>query len=300
MYNLALVYPYILMLLFISFVLLQLQLSLCRLNQQIKQLLNSLLLHRRHTRAHSNRKMVLDHRARQVKLTTGVNRIVQLLRAAVDLLLAVPTHSERDEAKVRLCEDGEQVRSGDELGLEGLAERDAALDVGLQAADAVGAQDEPQLERAEAAAQGDLPVAVVSDELVVAVLVAQVVRFDAEGVDEVAALADPDGGAVKGREHPLVRVQVEGMEVGDGFGQGLVFVEDERGSGVGCVDVDPDLAWLAGSRCQGAGNALEIVNGADVCRAQGGSQVEWLKSLGLELVELRSQSLTRHGEALLF
>lgn len=297
MYNFALIYPD---LIFSSSGLLQLQLSLSRLNQQIKQLLNSLLPHRRHTRTHSNRKMLLDHRARQVKLATGINRIVQLLRAAVDLVLAIPAHPERDEAEMRLCEDGEQVWPGDELGLEGLAERDAALDVGLQAADAVGAQDEPQLERAEAAAEGDLPVAVVGDELVVAVLVAQVVRLDAEGVDEVAALADPDGGAVKGREHPLVRVEVEGVEVGDGLGQGLVFVQEERGAGVGCVDVDPDLAWLAGSRGQCAGDALEVVDGADVCRSQGGGQVEWLESFGLELVKLRGQSLARHGEALLF
>lgn len=70
------------------------------------------------------------------------------------------------------------------------AQMDVVADMGFQAVDAVGAQDEPDLEGAEAAAEGDLPVAVVGDEAGVGEVVAEVGGGDGEGVGEVAAAFD--------------------------------------------------------------------------------------------------------------
>lgn len=73
-------------------------------------------------------------------------------------------------------------------------------------AEALGAetaQDEPELEGAEAAAEGKVPVAVVDDGAGVGVGGAQEGRGDVEG-GEVRAGADPEGGGVKVDEAPLV------------------------------------------------------------------------------------------------
>jgi hypothetical protein len=68
---------------------------------------------------------------------------------------------------------------------------------------AEAAQDEPELEGAEAAAEGEVPVAVVDDGAGVGVGGAQEGRGDVEG-REVRAGADPEGGGVKVDEAPLV------------------------------------------------------------------------------------------------
>lgn len=67
---------------------------------------------------------------------------------------------------------------------------DVVANVGFQAGDAVGAQDEPDLEGAEAATEGDLPVAVVGDEAGGGEVVTEVGGGDGEGVGEVTAAFD--------------------------------------------------------------------------------------------------------------
>ena len=113
-------------------------------------------------------------------------------------------------------------------------------EVGAHALHAVGADDEPDLEAAEAPAQRDLPVAVVGHEAALAVGVAQVGGRDGEGVDEVLALPDVEEGGVEVGEEPFVHVCVEGVEGGEGGGVVFVLGEDEGDAGVGGVDVDPD------------------------------------------------------------
>ena len=68
-----------------------------------------------------------------------------------------------------------------------------ARDVGAQALGAVVADDEPELEGAEAPAERHVPVAVVDDRARVGRLVAQVFGQDAERVDQRGAVGDPEG-----------------------------------------------------------------------------------------------------------
>jgi len=79
--------------------------------------------------------------------------------------------------------------------VEELAELDVLADVGSETGGAVGAEDEPDLQGAEAPAEGDLPVAVVGDEAGGGEVVAQVGRGDGEGVGEVAAALDVEAAA---------------------------------------------------------------------------------------------------------
>lgn len=248
----------------------------------------------------TNGKLAINHRSSQVDFARRIERLVQCLGNLVDHLLVRSLDTERKEAKPRFREDGVQVRARGNLGLELLGQHDAVADVGLQARYAVGAHDEPQLQRAESAAQRDLPVAVVGDEVAIAELVAQVGRLDAQRRDEVAAAADPDGGAVKGGEHPLVRVEVERVEAAKVRGQRLVLVEQQRGAGVGGVDVHPDFA-VAGGLVVGEGvrDAGKVVDGADVGGAEGGGQVKGLEAPGAQLGQLGRQRGARHGEAAL-
>ena len=74
--------------------------------------------------------------------------------------------------------------------MEELAEPDVVSDVGFEAVGAVGAEDEPDLQGAEAPAEGDLPVAVVGDEAGGGEVVAQVGGRDGEGVGEITAALD--------------------------------------------------------------------------------------------------------------
>ena len=76
--------------------------------------------------------------------------------------------------------------------MEQLPQLDVLADVRLEAGDAVGAEHEPDLEGAEAAPQGDLPVAVVGDEAGLGVVVAEVGGGDREGGGEVSAAFDKE------------------------------------------------------------------------------------------------------------
>lgn len=277
-----------------------------------------LLAHRRRARRHANRQLPIHDGARQVHLPTRVQRLVQRLGALIHLRLIRPDHAKRQQREPRFRKHGEQVRPRAQFAVERRAEVHAALDMRAQTAHAVAAQDEPQLEGAEAAAERDLPVAVVGDEVRVGELVAQVRGLDAEGRDEVGAGPHPHGGAVKRREQPLVRVEIEGVEVGERRRKVLVFFEDERGAGKRGVDVHPDftrrgLRSSSSSRIavgggSGGGSGLEVgrqsgrdagkvVDGADVRRAERRRDIKRLEPFGAELVELGLQCRARHGVA---
>ena len=78
----------------------------------------------------------------------------------------------------------------------------------LQAFHAIVADHEPQLQRAEAAAELNVPVAIVDHRARFRGLVAQVFRQNAQRLDERLAVGDPEAVAVEVGEHPLMRIEV--------------------------------------------------------------------------------------------
>ena len=78
-------------------------------------------------------------------------------------------------------------------------------------ADAVDAQREPQLERAEAPAEGDLPVAVVDDRAGLAGRGPEVLGQDRQRAEQRGPVGHPEQVAVEVHAHPLVRVGAVGV-----------------------------------------------------------------------------------------
>lgn len=219
-------------------------------NQDLKVLDDVLFFYEWRCRAVSHGKDAAHDGARQEDRALIVDRIVRRLGESVLFLerggLVLALELEHGEGKSRTRHDLEEVAPRlDQLG-KLFAQADVLADMRLQALDAVGANDEPDLEAAEAPTEGDLPVAVVGHEARVGVVVAQDGEGDAQGLDEPAALADPEHAAVKVGQEPLVQVGVEAVEAVKVRGQVLVLGADEGDARVGGVDVDPDLSWAGG------------------------------------------------------
>lgn len=94
-----------------------------------------------------------------------------------------------------------------DLVQELLGQVDLAPDVRAQPLLPVQAHDEPHLERAKPPPQRDVPVAVVWDSALKAVL--QVERVHVEGVYDGGGVSHPHARAVKVHQQPLVRIEVE-------------------------------------------------------------------------------------------
>ena len=102
--------------------------------------------------------------------------------------------------------DDLQARVLSHESLELFGELHVAADVGLDAADAVQTQDEPQLQRTEAATQCQGPVAEVRQ--------GYFGRFEVRGVNLVSRcqetrVANPERATVEVDQHPLVGVEAE-------------------------------------------------------------------------------------------
>src|SRR5579862_8131496 len=83
----------------------------------------------------------------------------------------------------------------------------------LQAFDTIVTQDEPQLERTEAPAERNLPIAIINHSARFRRLVAQVFGQHAQGLDERLPVRNVEDIAIEVGEHPLVRV--EAVAVGE-------------------------------------------------------------------------------------
>ena len=81
--------------------------------------------------------------------------------------------------------------------MEELAEPYVIAYVGSEAVGTVRAEDEPDLQGAEAASEGDLPVTVVGDEAGGGEVVAQIRGGDGEGVGKIAAALDIEAAAMR-------------------------------------------------------------------------------------------------------
>ena len=109
---------------------------------------------------------------------------------------------------------------------------------------AVVAEDQPEFQRPEPAAEGDVPVAVVEDLAGFRSPVLQVFGRHRERPGERAAVAHPEGVAVEVGEQPLVGVETVG--VGE-LHAGLQVSElgtQERGAGHGGVHMEPQAVFL--------------------------------------------------------
>ena len=106
-----------------------------------------------------------------------------------------------------------------------------------------GAQQEPQLERPEAATERDAPVAQVAHLAVLRG--AQVARVGAHHAHQVLRVADVVGGEVEPRAHPLVRVEDDGVGALHALPHPAVLRADHGRAGERRVDVEPEAVALA-------------------------------------------------------
>ena len=167
-----------------------------------------------------------------------------------------------------------------------LRERDVLAQQRPQPLRAVAAQHPPQLQRAEAAPERDVPVAVVDHLAGVAGGVAQVRPGDRERVDQRLAIGHPQHVAVEVREQPLVRV--ERVAIG-ALGAALavaVLLAEHRRAGPGGVDVVPE-AVLAGDVRDGR----DRVDGAGAGRADGARDDRGMQAVGAVLLDRARERL---------
>ena len=111
--------------------------------------------------------------------------------------------------------------------------------VGLQAADAVMADDKPELERSKAAAEGDLPITIVEDRAGVTGFVAQVFGRDGERVGKGVPVADEEAVAIKVCEQPLVSIEAKRVGIFNTVDDGAKFRADRGGTCMGGIDMQP-------------------------------------------------------------
>ncbi|KAI6757493.1 hypothetical protein HG531_003318 [Fusarium graminearum] len=188
--------------------------------------------------------------------------------AVIHLTFICAVDPHRDETKPRRCEYGKNVSARGKLGLQTIAKLDAVAN----------------LERAEASTKRDLPVAVISNELVIAELVAQIGWLDAESLDEPSTTTHPDGRAVKGGEKPLV-----GM---------VVLLENECRACVGSVDVHPDFLGRVKGWLESLNDTLKVIDGAYISGAKRGSQEKGLEATRTQVFDGSSQSLALERKAI--
>jgi len=160
--------------------------------------------------------------------------------------------------------------------LELLGQRHVIADVLLQAPDAVCPEDEPKLERPEAATQWDAVVAVVHSAQV---LVAQVQGIHIERALQVHHIPYPQGGGIEVRQKQLVGVRVEGVGVLQSGREDPHLGQDEGVARVGAVHVQPNAGHLAAHLA----NLRDVVEGAAAGGAHGGHHEEGRQS-GVHIV----------------
>ena len=163
----------------------------------------------------------------------------------------------------------------------------------LQAFDAVVADHEPQLQRAEAASQLNVPVAVVDDCSRFGGLIPQVFRQDAQGLNQRLAVGDPEAVAVEVGEHPFMRIEVVAVGEFDAALQVAEFRAEHGGARHGRVHMQPQIVLAAdfadrGDRVHGVGRS-RAHRGAHHARSQSGAAVR---------VDLARQGVRAHGEIL--
>ena len=238
--------------------------------------------------AQAQRVVAVQHGVGQVELTAAVEPLQQ---AAVGVVAGLEAKADQVQRRGR----GQlEARVVPHPGGELLGQLDVAPHVMLQTLHAVVADDEPQLERPEAPAKLNVPVAVVEDRARLGGLVLEVLRQDAQRAQEAGALGHPEAVAVEVGPHPLVRV--EGVAVGQlqAVLQAAKLRAERGRAAHGRVHVEPHIlgpADLADSphriHCVGRGGADR---GTDEAGQQPG------RAVGCNLLR---QRVGPHGEVLI-
>src|ERR1700757_1191800 len=109
-----------------------------------------------------------------------------------------------------------------------------------QAIYSVVTNHKPQLERAEAPPEGDLPVAVIDDGTRFGGLVAQVLREDAESLDQGLAIGNVEAIAIEVGEHPLMWVEAVAVCKFETTMEVAKFGAERGGARHGGIDMQPD------------------------------------------------------------
>jgi len=170
-------------------------------------------------------------------LAPGVHAIQEFLVQGVELRFgAAVVHPKTDEAQVDRGEDFE-IRMRFEPFLEQPGQPDMLPDHGPDALDAVGTEDKPQLEGAEPAPELNSPVPVVADLGIHAGF--QVFGVDLERPDERARILDEIGRTVEIGQHPLMRVEDEGIRLFDAVQDPAFLGADGSRSGISGIDMEP-------------------------------------------------------------
>src|SRR5579885_1713053 len=85
----------------------------------------------------------------------------------------------------------------------------------LQALNPVMPDHEPQLKRSKTPSQLDMPIPVIDDGSRLGRLIPQILRQDAEGLDESSSVRHPETTAIEICSHPLMRIEIVAVGVFD-------------------------------------------------------------------------------------
>ena len=190
--------------------------------------------------AETDRERAVDARVGEEKRAAFVETIEQALVQRVDRRAVAGAGrpiAKAEQAQRRRRHDLEVVAARHLAG-ELPRQLDVLADASAQPLDAVAANHEPQLQRPEAAAERDSPVAVVDDTVVGGGL--EVLGHDPEGTHQRAGIAHEVRRAVEVGGQPLVRVEHEAVDGLDAVDHPAVLGHDQGAAGPRRVDVQPD------------------------------------------------------------
>eukprot|EP01137_Pigoraptor_chileana_P014382 Opistho-2@68940 len=227
----------------------------------------------------------LEHSVHHVQLGTAVDRVEESAVKIVGTLYA-ETHEPESGRRWQL----KAVVLADER-LEDRGQAHVLANVALHSLDTVCPHHKPQLERAEPPSQGNLPVAVVSDESRLRGGVFQVLRVDGEALHEGIAVLDPQSGAVEIDKKTLVGIEVERIGKLHAHGGVAVLWAYKGASRIRSIHVKPELVGAANSSHRG-----NVIHGARIRRAECCADEERNESLRNILAHGSLEKLSRHAE----
>src|SRR5437879_31475 len=115
----------------------------------------------------------------------------------------------------------------------------------LQAFNPVVADHEPELQRAEPPSQLYVPVAVVNHRSRLRGLIPQILRQNAQGLNQRLSIGYPEAAAIKVRAHPFMRVEIVAVGQVDAVLKMTKLETDHRSPRHGGVELAPLVILLA-------------------------------------------------------
>ena len=169
---------------------------------------------------------------------------------------------EGKQRQERLGDDFE-IRFGGKALRQILRPGDMVADHRPQAFEAVIAQQEPELQRAEAAAERHRPFRIVDDAVMA--MGAQIFGLDRQRADQRFRLAHELDGAIELRAEPFMRIEDDGIGAFDALPQVTEFRADHRRARPGGIDMHIEPMCM-----RHFNNGGDIIAGADAGAADAG------------------------------